>query len=79
MIRCKFKCFQITEQLNWHQGDAQKHPTMDNAKLQVVTGDSEENKQFFRSTPSGTIEVGTVTRGIFKVGKEYYVDFTEVE
>lgn len=43
---------------------------------------SEENKQFFASTPSGQIRL-TMTNSTaydaLKQGKEYYVDFTEAE
>lgn len=43
---------------------------------------SDENKEFFASTPSGSITMVIVnpeaSKG-FVVGKEYYVDFTEAE
>ncbi len=38
----------------------------------------EENKKFFRYTPSGQISIGTLNPAAwqqFELGKEYYVDF----
>ena len=45
----------------------------------VITG-SEENKKFWRYTPSGKIELGTVNQEAvnqFELRKEYYVTFEE--
>lgn len=50
-----------------------------NIKLQVVSGNSDENKKFFASTPSGQVQLGTVNleaAAQFELGKEYYVDFS---
>jgi hypothetical protein len=50
--------------------------------MSTVIDGSEENKQFFAATPCGQITFGTVNPAAaeqFEVGKEYYVDFTEVE
>lgn len=47
----------------------------------VITG-SEENKQFFKYTPSGEVRLGTINKkaaDYFELGKEYYLDFTKVE
>lgn len=49
-------------------------------KLTAVVGGSEEDKAFFKATPSGEITLQTVTDSTalgFKIGKSYYVDFTE--
>lgn len=49
--------------------------------LDVVHGGSNENKRFFRFTPSGSIELGVVsqeTASQFTVGEQFYVDFTPV-
>lgn len=51
-------------------------------RLYPVTGGTDENKQFFASTPSGTIELGTVNieaAKLFELNKPYYVDFTPAE
>jgi hypothetical protein len=51
--------------------------------FQAVTSGSEENKSFSRWTPSANIMMvisnETPAAQVFKQGKEYYVDFTEVE
>jgi hypothetical protein len=50
-----------------------------NIKLSAVCGNSDENKQFFASTPSGQLQLGTVNveaAAKFELGKEYYIDFT---
>lgn len=51
-------------------------------ELQVVIDGSEENKQFWKYTPSGQISIhidNETAREKFEVGKEYYVDFTLAE
>ena len=47
-----------------------------------VTQGSEENKNFWKYTPSGKIELGTVNRDVVKaldLGREYYVYITDVK
>jgi hypothetical protein len=36
-----------------------------------------ENKKFWDATPSGLLEMTCVYYGLFEVGKEYYLDFSE--
>lgn len=46
--------------------------------LRPVTGESEENKSFYKWTPSGQVQLNTVNvsaSAYFEVGREYYVDF----
>jgi hypothetical protein len=53
-----------------------------NVHLNVVGGNTDENKQFFASTPSGQITLSIVNKAAadqLVLGKEYYVDFTEAE
>lgn len=67
--RAKFKCESVTHTINGGS-----------IKLVPVTNTSEENSKFFRWTPYGSIEIGTINTdviGNFIPGKEYYVDFTE--
>lgn len=48
-------------------------------KLNPVMDGSAENKEFYKYSPSGSIELGTVNEAasaMFEIGKEYYVDFT---
>jgi hypothetical protein len=50
--------------------------------LRPVFGNNEENKAFWKYTPTGVIELQTINQNAadqFEVGKEYYVDFTPAE
>ena len=50
--------------------------------MKPVTGDSPENKEFFKWTPFGELNMGTVNENVskqFEVGKEYYLTFEETE
>jgi hypothetical protein len=68
MVRAKFKVEQVIP--------------VDNGAtvvLRPVTQGSEENEKFFKFTPWGSIELGTVNNDAiaeFEIGKEVYVDFT---
>lgn len=49
-------------------------------ELVAVTSGSPEDLAFFKYTPSGKVTMAVVqpdTAAQFKVGKNYYVDFTE--
>jgi len=51
-------------------------------KLQPVVGDSPENKEWSKWTPSGVIEISTINpraMELFEVGKAYTVDFTPAD
>jgi hypothetical protein len=57
-------------------------PTGDFIILSPVVSGSDENKSFYKWTPSGKIELGIVNpeaAAQFIVGSEYYIDFTKVE
>lgn len=74
-VRAKFTVQSITRQKGW--GGAAELQTI---KLMPVNGSSEENKQFFASTPSGSIELGVVNPEAgkyFELNQEYYIDFTK--
>lgn len=50
-------------------------------RLTPVMGTSLENKTFWKSSPSGAIELNTINPDAFArfaLGEEYYVDFTRV-
>lgn len=49
-------------------------------KLAPVTGGSAENESFFKYTPCGYIELGTINEAAiqqFKPGAEFFVEFTD--
>lgn len=70
-VRAKFKVISVTS----------LEGGVSTVKLQPVTTGSDENKEFFKYTPSGSIEIGTVNAAAaaqFVAGAEMYVDFTPV-
>ena len=65
--RCKFKCNSVTE----HEGGNKS------AELVPVVSGSEENKNFWKYTPSGKLELTWLNPNVeFKPGQEYYLDIT---
>lgn len=69
-IRAKFNVAEITKYGNG--GGA-------NIVLMPVVSGSEENKSFWKYTPSGKIELNITEPGAeFELG-EYYIDFTKAE
>lgn len=71
-VRCKFVCESVT-----------KYAGSKTANLRAVYGTAEENADFTKFTPNGSIEVSITNDapadGVFVPGKNYFVDFTEVE
>lgn len=48
--------------------------------LYPVMSGSKENEKFYRYSPSGKMELGTLNpkaAKFFEIGKEYYIDFSE--
>jgi hypothetical protein len=73
MVRAKFKVSSI------ENSTAVPNDGLRNINLLPVYDGSPENKEFFRWTPGGQIQLGTVNPEAakqFEVGKEFYVDFT---
>jgi hypothetical protein len=71
-VRAKFKVTSITE----------SEGSLKSIRLQPVVGGSPENEKFFKYTPGGQIELGTVNSAAaeqFIVGKLYYIDFTAAD
>ena len=67
-VRAKFKCSELTLTENGHR-----------AKFFPVTSGSPENEQFYKYTPHGSLELGTLKEMPFEVGKSYYLDITPAE
>ena len=68
-VRAKFKVQSVTEM----------ESGLKSAKLFPVTSGSPENADFYKWTPSGSIDLATlnpVAAEQFKPGVEFYVDFT---
>lgn len=77
MTRAKFYVCSLTKQKMGQQGDI---GTV--VSLSPVTTGSKENTEFYKWTPSGKIELGTLNEqsaAMFEIGKEYFVDFSMVE
>ena len=75
-VRAKFTVDKIDKRLQWAGKSGEVVQTI---HLRPVSDGSEENKSFYASTPSGRIELGTVNAAAaeeFKLGEEYYVEFT---
>lgn len=71
MVRCKFKCFQNSN------NDKGEHTI----RLHAVYEGEGENKKFWKYTPSGMLEFQCINDEAsiqFEVGKEYYIDISEV-
>ena len=70
-VRAKFVCESVTN----YEGSK-------TAKFRAVYGTAEENADFTKYTPNGSIEVSITNDapadGAFVPGKNYFVDFTEV-
>jgi hypothetical protein len=67
MTRAKFVCDEVATTIHGRT-----------IRMFPVTSGSEENKEFFKWTPSGKLEMGIVNPDVeFVPGKEYYLDFTE--
>lgn len=71
LIKAKVKVYNVEDLGN------EKYAEVIN--MAPVYGNGEENKSYFKATPSGSISL-TITNkdawGFFAQGKEYFVDFT---
>ena len=75
MTRCKFHC-QSVRKFATREGLEEKF--VYEAEFSAVYDGSEENKEFFKWTPSGSLKIGVYKEDVFQPGKDYYVDLTEV-
>jgi hypothetical protein len=82
-VRAKFTVTSITRtQTTVWDGSKSVPCEVQTIKLWPVIDGSAENKSFFASTPSGSIELGTINVEAakqFELNKNYYVDFTAAE
>ena len=79
-VRAKFYVTELKQSKNnWGGNEGEVLTTV---VLAPVNSTSEENKKFFRWTPVGKIDLGTVNSDVvrqFHIGDEFYVDFTPAE
>lgn len=73
-IRCKFRCISKKEMTQYNSPQ-----NLYEFEFYAVTDGSEENKNFFKWTPNGSLKTGVVQQDAFVVGKEYYLDIIEAE
>lgn len=85
-VRAKFYVASVSEpkQATKFLGDGKTKQVnaYDIALYAVTANGSKENQEFFTNTPTGSLIFNTVNESAakqFEVGKEYYIDFTEVE
>ena len=77
-VRAKFYVSEVKQSLY----QSQQSGTITTIKLMPVTSGSDENKEFYRWSPSGSIDLGTVNPAVveqFHIGDEFYIDFTKAE
>ncbi len=68
-VRCKFVCIEKIERADTA-----------GFKFSPVSSGSEENKQFWKWTPSGSFEFQCLNPDVkFEVGKSYYFDISPAE
>lgn len=86
MVRAKFTCISSTRRQGWglwdpqtQSGVTEKRFIYDYEFQAVTNNDSEENKLFFASTPSGNLTLAAVRGDLFEPGQDYYLDFTPAE
>jgi hypothetical protein len=81
-VRAKFHVQSKTLSSTGSKDAAGQPINQTSVKLTPVYGGSDENRKFFASSPSGSIELGIINQAAadqFEVGKSYYVDFTPAE
>jgi hypothetical protein len=87
MVRAKFKCITIREHENYSDGAKNDLKTVNFAPMitlahNISDDDGEKNQVFGTHSGFGHIELAIDNANAsdqFKIGKCYYVDFTEVE
>ncbi len=74
-VRAKFRVTSIARKL-YQSGDTAGVGVV---TLNPVTGGSDENKEFWKATPHGSIELHVTAKDpaeLFELGRAYYVEFT---
>lgn len=79
VVRCKFRCHSKREYLANHYAGKEAGYIVEKLydyEFNAVTGDAnnEENAQFWKYTPSGSLKVSSVRPDTFEPGQDYYID-----
>lgn len=73
MTRCKFTCVSVT--IRGLGENSQKE-----FEFAPVTSGSDENKSFWKWTPSGSLKFSCLNPSVnFEIGREYYLELSLVE
>ena len=77
-VRAKFVCVGINKTMGGTYDNMGKYVSgvLHGYRFIPTVGNSDENKKFFNSTPTGVLELNAVRDDLFELGKEYYLDFT---
>lgn len=88
-VRCRFQCQAvgaviggtIYEKKDDGTDDFTKavgRQTLFNVKLAPIhsSDPKSENKACWNSSPSGSLELNTITQDVFEIGKDYFIDIT---
>jgi hypothetical protein len=91
-VRAKFKVVKIEQQESIRDTGRKSeagHPVYSACELRTIvlnpvysTDPAHENKAYWDASPSGEIRLGTINEAAwqqFKLGGEYYIDFTPAE
>ena len=82
IVRAKFYCTSVLKTIqhvtNPETGKYEPK-TVYTYKFQAVSSGSDENKKFFASTPTGSVELSAIREDLFKIFEEYYLDFSVAE
>jgi hypothetical protein len=82
-VKAKFKVQSVTSTMGMHwDGKQYVSDEVRTIRLFPVSGGTAENAKFFASTPSGSIDLGTVVKAAaeyFALDGEYYVTFERAE
>lgn len=77
VCRAKFICNGVTKKV---VDSRTTPPTLGyEADFSAVYAGSEENDQYFRATPYGSLKMATLKADFFEPGKTYYLDFVAAD
>lgn len=79
-VVCKFVFSSMTTENGWNPETKKYDQLTYNLTFHAVAGNSEENKKFWKYTPSGNFCFATINpeaAKMFKFGHEYYVTFKD--